>query len=109
GARASRAGALNQSAQVGTGARLWSVSSWMSGARATAVGESSGPWLSISRGLHTGTYDTSTSFSITSAGSATGSIGMLRTATSTPSVVKLALLIEEEMRASISGWALAKR
>src|SRR5262249_61160876 len=64
---------------------------------------------SITRGLHTGTNDSSTSFSITSAGSERGSIGRLRTATSTPSVVKLALSIEEEMRTSMSGWLLANR
>ena len=33
----------------------------------------------------------------------------LRTATSTPSVVKLALVSEEEMRTSISGCPLAPR
>jgi hypothetical protein len=51
----------------------------------------------------------STSFSATSPGSMLEPVGMKRIATSTPSVVKLALLSDEEMRMSVSGLAAAKR
>src|SRR6516225_1769026 len=69
----------------------------------SASGCSNGPCISTSLGLHTGTKDISISFSIKSAELAAALMGRLRIATSTPSVVKLALLIDEETRTSTSG------
>jgi hypothetical protein len=90
-------------------ARPASESSWISATRRSTCGPVKGPCAAISAGLHTGTSESSISLSSTSAGSGAALTDRLRSATSTPSVVKSAKAFDDETRASMPGCAAEYR
>src|SRR5262249_761614 len=82
---------------------------WISGRSFSASGDVRGPRVAIRLGLNTGAKESPISFSATSSGSASAPAGWLRTATSTPSVLKLAFPVHEETCVLIFGKAFVNR
>ncbi len=103
------AGGLEPIAPVRDAMRDFSDSSWISGSFASACAFFTAPYFSSRRGLHTGMNEISTSLSNSSMRSGAGLMPMLRTAISMPSVTKLALVSDDEIRTSTSGCAAPKR
>src|SRR5262249_54867344 len=95
--------ALNQSAHAGISGYLEKISLWISGRSFSASGDVTGPRVAIRLGLNTGAKESPISFSATSSGSASAPAGWLRTATSTPSVLKLAFSVHEATCVLILG------